>query len=351
MDDNSTRVFCGPHARDFLTDRWRYLYRQSPNCTPYQSSEWLLGWLDQQPSVASPLVLAYFDSNGCALAALALARFNDALHPRIAPLSAPMAEYVRPVGPGAEDPYVAASFLCQLQRLAVDERVDLTDVPADSALGLCMSQASSGVRLYGSSPCAHVSLPLDLHSLSRSTRREHRRRERVWVQMATEHDVRYGRTRGPEELVDAFRDLCRLHQARWSEQARLPGVSLSAESQQWETVLKKCPQAFISTIAIGGSVVAAQLCLQQGDTVFSVIPAMDPAYKNVAVGHALLRALIADLTSIGAGTLDLGRTVEGQTYKSQYAPEWSKTLSAQLTPCLSAAQGSGAHESVPWALQ
>ncbi|MEU6331470.1 GNAT family N-acetyltransferase [Streptomyces sp. NPDC047049] len=200
-----------------------------------------------------------------------------------------------------------------------------------------MSQTHPGEWPYSSSPCARVALPLDLQSLSRSTRREHRRREHTWSRMATERDVRYRRTCGPGELLDAFQHLRRLHQARWAEQLPLPGIAPSAGSLQWEPVLRNCPEAFVATLAVDGDVLAAQLCLQGEETVYSVVPAMDPAHKHIAVGHALLRALIADLTSAGFRTLDLGRTVNGQTYKSQYAPRWSRTLSARLPSSLTTA--------------
>jgi CelD/BcsL family acetyltransferase involved in cellulose biosynthesis len=65
---------------------------------------------------------------------------------------------------------------------------------------------------------------------------------------------------------------------------------------------------------------------------------MDPAHMHLAPGHALLRYLVQDLTEEGFRILDLGRTTgPALSYKRQYAPEWTSTVSALSAPHRAAA--------------
>lgn len=248
----------------------------------------------------------------------------------IAPLSSPTAEVIRAVGPGAEDPVAAAALVRHLNgtiRFGTD--VQLPDIPSDSALGqqLALQWNCHLTQI----PYATVALPVDYASLSRSTRRDHRRRERVWRGLREQgHQVTYHRTRCTSELLETYPVLARLHRLQWPGTTNT--VTDAASDRRWHAVLERCgPTAFIAMLAVDGAIIAAQLCLRRGDHAYSLIPAMDPTQRELAPGHALLRYLTDDLASTGYRTLDLGRTTDdpGQhAYKSQYGATWSQTLTA-----------------------
>ncbi|MFF1733739.1 GNAT family N-acetyltransferase [Streptomyces sp. NPDC058247] len=334
------RELVGAAAMDFLASQWRDLYRQDAAATVYQSPQWLTGWAEQLPVTATPVVLVAQSPTGRTLGALALAREDpSAAGPaRTFALSAPMAEYVRPIGPHAEDPAVAAGLAFHLVLLSEREHVEITDVPTSSQLSRYLAQADAGWS-HGTLACAEVPLPLDLDSMSRSTKRDHQRRERTWTRLADTHQVTYHRTRNRQELHAAYAVLAQLHESRWARQALLPGMALTDGATQWQAVLDHCASnAFIATLALDDTVIAAQLCLVRGRTCYSLIPAMDPTHRPLAPGHALLRQLASDLAGEGFTALDLGRTAPGQeSYKRQYRPIWSSTLSAVTTPQAAAA--------------
>ena len=316
-------VLQGSAARTFLDTSWPTLFTQDPLATPYQESAWLAAHADRMPFTASLMVLVVEDASG-PRAALAVVRDRTAGgNLEVTPLSTPAAEYVRITGPDAEQPAVAAAIAEALTRLDAD--VMLPDVPATSALGRYVSQWQHALTR-----CARIDLPVPYERMSRTTRRDHRRRQRDWDALAPAgHTITYHRTESAAELRDAYSVLARLHRLRW----RTAGDAgrLSADDRL-RSILEDCTgSAFISTLALDGQVIAAQLCFHRGTHVYSLLPAMDPARQDLAPGHALLRYLTQDLTASGFLSLDLGRTTcaPGQlSYKASYGPIWSATLTA-----------------------
>jgi CelD/BcsL family acetyltransferase involved in cellulose biosynthesis len=242
------------------------------------------------------------------------------------------------VGPGAEEPAVAAALARHLDTLARSGTdVLLPDIPADSALAQQLTLHWSGH--LSQTAYATVPLPVDYSSLSRSTRRDHQRRKRVWHDLHEHgHRVTYHRTQSTTELLETYPVLTRLQRLRWPDQPDQPDQpdTITTESRdrhrQLPTVLERCgPAAFLATLAVDDHICAAQLCLRRGHHVYSLLPAMDPAHRDHAPGHALLRHLTTDLATAGYRALDLGRTSPdpGQhAYKSQYGAVWTHALTA-----------------------
>jgi hypothetical protein len=95
----TAQVLNGNAAWDFLDRDWPRLYEADPTATPYQSATWLSAWATHLDATATPLVLSMPG------AALALVRRPEPDGTqRLAPLSAPHAEYVGPVGPQPKTP-------------------------------------------------------------------------------------------------------------------------------------------------------------------------------------------------------------------------------------------------------
>lgn len=343
MPTVSVREYAGPDAMDALALQWRELYAEDSAASPFQSPAWLTAWARHLPHTATPIVLAATSPTGRWLAALALVRDDAGDGTRILPLSAPHAECVLPVGPYADDACVAQAFAFHLL-LADDAGVDvvMTDVPATSALGTTLTLLCEDTGWdCTTTPNAAVELPVRYDRLSASTQREHARRRRTWTRLAEAgRTITYSRTRHTAELLQAFGVLCDLHQQRWAHQEPLPGSLTTADRGQWHDVLAElgAAHACIATLAIDNQVIAAQLLLTRGPRCYSLIPAMDPAQRHLAPGHALLRHLTEDLASEGFNVLDLGRTAATQqAYKQQYRPAWTRTVSA-----LSASLGTAA---------
>jgi CelD/BcsL family acetyltransferase involved in cellulose biosynthesis len=337
--DLCVRVLEGAAADAFMASSWAELYRQDPEATPYQSPSWLTGWAQQLPATARPVAVLCEDAAGRVLAALPLVHDLEHSGARTYALSAPMGEYVRAVGPAAEDPRVSASFARYLHHLVYQgHQVEIAGLPIGGHLAQQLAPrgpAPVGLWCTSVTDCAEIALPLAYELMSRSTRREHKRRRRAWDELAASRKVTYRRTRDSVELLDAYAVLARLHAHRWAGRTPPAGVRHTPDATHWQAVLNRCGPgtAFIATLALDGEVVAAQLCLTRNRRAYSVVPAMHPNYKDLAPGHALLRHLAQDLTCAGYEHLDLGRTVPGQhAYKNQYRPRWSETLCAVSTP-------------------
>ncbi|MFD9566996.1 GNAT family N-acetyltransferase [Streptomyces sp. NPDC059994] len=332
--------FTAGAAMTYLHRSWARLYRADEHATAYQSPLWLTAWARHRAPGREPFIVSVHDHRG-PVAALALTRHVDSDgRRRITALSAPAAECIRPLGPGAEHPAVAAALAGHLHHLADDRtEVYLPDLPADSAL------ARHAQRLWSGSctqtPYATVPLPLDLTGLSRSTRRDHQRRRRALHALGDR--VTYHRTHSKEQLLAAYRVLEQLHHQRNAD--RPPTGALTANaSLPWPAVLSSCaPMAFIATLKLDGQAVAAQLCLHHGRHAYSLLAGMDPRHRALAPGHTLLRLLAEDLTATGFTALDLGRTTAdpGQrAYKAAYGASWrlSTSVSTQAASSLPAAR-------------
>lgn len=321
-------ILGGPDARNFLAapDRWSRLLRHDELATAYQAPAYLTAYARHLPPAAAPLVLVVEDGTG-PVAALALVREHLQDRPFISALGNPHIEYVRAVGPGAEDPAVARAFAQQIHRFAEhDEAVRLGDVPLDSALGRRLAQLP-GWSVTTTS-CATVQLPVAYGSLPSATRRAHQKRRAKWRQLEKDGRVDFRRCVG-SALMPAWEALVSMYKARRGG-ARPPG------ERELRDVLAG-PGVFIAQLSIDGAPVAADLCLSRGTHVYSLLPAMDPDWHRYAPGHALVRYLTAYLSRKDpAGeqrftVFDMGRTLKrpGQrTYKEAYGPDWSATLTA-----------------------
>ncbi|MGW0552111.1 GNAT family N-acetyltransferase [Streptomyces altiplanensis] len=335
----TVRALEGATADAFIASSWAELYRQDPEATPYQSPSWLTGWAQQLPPTARPVVAVCEDPARQVLAALALVHDHEGTRVRTYALSTPMGEYTRAVGPAAEHPQVSAFFARYLEDLAhKGHHVELAGLPTTGTLARHLTPTdTSPTGLWHTSvtDCAEIALPLAYEEMSRSTRRDHKRRQRTWDELAQSHEVIYHRTRDSDELITAYAVLTRLHARRWAGHTPPPGSPHTPDAPHWQAVLQQCgpDTAFIATLALDTEVVAAQLCLTRHRRAYSVVPALHPHYKELAPGHALLRHLAQDLTTVGFEYLDLGRTVPGQhAYKNQYRPRWSETVSVVSAP-------------------
>ncbi|MEU9056534.1 GNAT family N-acetyltransferase [Streptomyces sp. NPDC048384] len=312
-----SRAYAGEEALDFLQRSWPGLTDRDPAATAYQDPAWLRAWARHLPASHEPLILAAVDTQ-TPVAALALARETGRDgRTRVTPLSWPAGEQIRPVGDETEE--AVRVLLHHLPRLGDD--VVAADLPEASLLTRQAQHQWGGPdsqMLY-----ATVPLPVDLASMSRTTRRDHTRRRRTVQDLGGR--VGYRRTRTTGELLDAYELLEVLHHRR---NAGRPAADGTADlNLPWRQVLAQCAQiAFIATLTLDTQAVAAQLCLRRGTHAYSVVTAMDPAVRALAPGHALLHLLCEDLADDGCTALDLGRTADdtGQrAYKSAYGALWT----------------------------
>ncbi|WP_162596779.1 GNAT family N-acetyltransferase [Streptomyces sp. NEAU-S7GS2] len=318
----------GGPAHAFVRDQWARLYTQDPHATSYQAPGWTRGWAAMLPPATTLLVLVAENPRGDPEAALALQRDHNAHgRPRLRPLGTPHAEYIRAVGPGSDRPPVAAAFAQYLIRAAHEAYVVMPDLPSDTRLGRMLAEQPTWQ--HTTVQCATVPLPVNFAAMSRSTRREHARRERAWTLLSAQRRVEYARTTTSDDLAAAVSEAQHLHRRRWAGHPMLPS---DGDQDGLLEVLRHCgPEAFAATLSLDGSVAAAMVCLDRGDVCYSLLPAMDIDLADLAVGHALTRRLAADLTLRGYSRLDLGRTLPtpGQhRYKNSYRPLWTSTVTA-----------------------
>ena len=339
----NVHALVGPPAVDFIRDHWADLYRQDPAATPYQSPEWLIGWASRLNDLQTPVILVVAGSEG-PVAALALVRRTaTGGRSEIVPLSAPHAEYVRVIGPAAEEPQAIAALTSALDDLALGgDHVALRDVPATSALGQHLMK--DGRWPQTAVPCARVPLPLDLMAMSKATRKAHRRRERALDELVAKgHRILYRRTQTSDELTADYKVLHDLHRRQWPADIVRPESDLTLAADDWPSVLDRCGPdiAFVASMEVDDCTVAAQLCLYRGHHCYSLRLAMDLAYRDLSPGHSLLRLLAADLAESGFTHLDLGPTIDTPEqigYKAQYLPNWTYTLTATHAALLNSSE-------------
>jgi CelD/BcsL family acetyltransferase involved in cellulose biosynthesis len=339
---SGVHVLVGAPARAFLAGPYADLYRADAAATAYQCPGWLNAWADQLPAAGDPLCLVALGPSGHPVAALPLVSDNTGPRRRLYPLAAPVSDYVRATGPQADTPHVAEALALGLAQLAHDGAdVEISDIPAASGLGQALARTAAHEGWQQSTwQCAAIRLPVDYTAMPASTRRDHRRRQRRWNDLSTTHSVEYRRTTTTAELRAAASILADLHQRRWADRPFQPGAAHPVAASDLDTLLSRCgaAHAFIATLTVDHTVVAAQLCLYHRSTCYSLLPAMDPNHRDLAPGHALLRHLIRDVHDHGFQILDLGRTAEGQhAYKEQYRPRWTTTLTTAVQPDLAAA--------------
>ncbi|MEV6532778.1 GNAT family N-acetyltransferase [Streptomyces sp. NPDC051639] len=273
---------------------------------------------------------------GRILAALALARHEDGMRPRIAPLSAPCAPYVRPIGPHADDPAVARAFAFHLLLVAEqdDAEIALAAVGADSPLGHSLSLADADISWTRTAATrTAIQLPVCYDTLPSSVQREHARRRRTWTRLAADHTITYTRSRHLKDLMAAA--------TVWATLQRRHGpLQDNVGAEGWETVLEevRAAKACIATLSVDRAVIAAQLCLTRGAHCYALPLAVDPAHRHLAPGHALLRLLVDDLAADGIHTLHLDpATGRRHASRGQYGPARPTTRAALSSPRIAAA--------------
>ncbi|MFF0629904.1 GNAT family N-acetyltransferase [Streptomyces sp. NPDC004296] len=331
----AVRVLAGRDATAYLAYEWPLLYGRDPQATVYQEPAWVRGWAAQRPAGAEPLVLVAESAYGPA--ALALLAETVGGETQIRPLGAPLAEYIRPVGPAADHPAATAALARQLVQWGTQgARVTLSDVPASSGLA---QQISGAGWEHTTVPCAHIQLPVPYEAMSRSTRRDHIRRERTWTALETAGRATYTHTTTVNELATGITDALHLHRRQWASNP----VHDSPSDGLAEVLIRCGPRtAAVAQLRLDGSLVAAAVVLYQGTRCYSLLPAMDTAVSDLAPGHALIRRMASRLTQRGMDVLDLGRTRLDRpgtaSYKAQYLPDWTYSLTASPAP---ADRGSG----------
>ncbi|MEO3825461.1 GNAT family N-acetyltransferase [Actinomadura sp. B10D3] len=329
LGELETVILRDDEATNFLRDQWSILYSLDVNAAPYLFHTWLKGWSHQLPLHSHPLIVLVM-SGGSPVGALALVQ--EQLHAgegAIRLLSTPYSESVGIVGPASDCMEVARAVseaLGELRR--EDNRVLVSDIPAASALARELaSDENWSLHLV---PYATVDLPLSFDSLSRETRRTHRRRLRKAEQLRESgHRLEFKRSRTTSQLLEAFEILAELDARQHSERPFSAG--------SWKSVLAECGSdlAFVATLELDDVPVAAELCLYREKRCYSVLAARDTDCHQFAAGHVLLRHLADDLADAGFLELDLGRTLPTGNqigYKSQYGARWGHTIVAVTQP-------------------
>ncbi|MFD8609394.1 GNAT family N-acetyltransferase [Streptomyces sp. NPDC059631] len=316
----------------FLDETWPELYGLTYQPTPYQHPDWLGAWLLQLGFGEEPYILTVRDSGGLQ-AALALVRSEAGDgRTRVVPLSSPAAESIRLTGPGAEDPAVAAAAVNHFAILNEDGAlVRVPDVPLNSALG---TQLRARWEPSAHNPYATITLPWSSDGLSRSTRRDHRRRLNAWNRLAAQgRHLYFRRSCYPTQLLEDYESLTRLHRLRNAARPAGDPHLVAQPGAGWTEVIQRCIGAVcIASLHVDSQMVAAQLCLTRDRHVYSALTAMDPAYQAWAPGHVLLQLLLDELGTDGHESLVLGRTTPAQrAYKDLYNPIWSQTLTFKVT--------------------
>lgn len=316
-------MYVGSDARRYLSGPWRTLYADDPRATPFQSPGWYLGWLRTVGAssgvMQAVLVVRRGDRDA---AALALQFVQEDRSTTLTALTAPWADYARPIGWLSEDPAVCVSLIDGLAD-AVPPRgiVTIAELAADSAIAAMLGQAADWQGTI-CSRTAQLRLPggwADLPSRGEYARKLGRLRARGTVRVVHTNDQM--------ALRAALERLMVMHAEQWAARPDVvapftdPVVTvgyrdLAAEVDPAEMV--------ISELTLDGRVLATYLGFARNRCYYAYRPAMDLRERRNSPGHLLLLHMLRDFAARGDVVFDLTRG-EYQ-YKNAYADHWRDNL-------------------------
>ena len=168
-------------------------------------------------------------------------------------------------------------------------------------------------------PCAQIQLPDSwegyLSRLSGKRRHRIRKDER---DLRANHDVA-AQVYGPDRLDEGWRQLVRLHTARWGRSGSPAEDRLSAVYERFAQTLAEQRRLGLMGLEVDGEMVAIDFWAEFGGTMFGLQSGRDPRWNRSSVGRVLRGLGIRRAIETGLRTADFSRGLD--PYKREWCPE------------------------------
>ncbi len=305
-------------ALQALAPEWNALWRRA-GVPPFQSPHWLLPWWDAfgtgRPRVAT------LRTGGVLTGLLPMYLLDEATERKLLPLGVGVTDYcdalLDPAAPpGAIDQLLAAV----LARADGATSCALPDLPPGAALRRAAAPAGWTERALPETPCPVLTLPdNDPHravpaGMRRNVRQSRHRANRSGPWSAGLAD--------PANALAAWRDLKRLHGARWSgrgQEGVLADPAVVAFHDAAAPLLAAAGTLQMHVVAFEHRTVAAYYCLAAPARLFFYLSGFDATDSHVSPGVLLLGHIVDQAVKTGVRELHFLRG--GEPYKYAWGAE------------------------------
>ena len=302
-----------PEIRALAAD-WADLWLRCREATIFQSPEWLLPWLE----VFQPQHLYVIEvRRAMKLVGLApMFAYRCAEQHVLALAGAGISDYLDWLIDSHDESQIARTILTHLEEETGWDSMELTDLPATSALLRTLPSDPALPRVIQAA-CPVLRLPATLQDLSkvvprpqlgvlRAARKRICRAGKVWVEIATQATL--------DEFLDA---LLRLHRLRWSGKG-LPGVLSDTRVQAFHRsaargLLSRGALRFYA-LRFEGAFIACLYALVEQHVLRCYLQGFDPAYAAFSPGVNILGAVLEDAVRLGIRCADFLRGRENYKY-------------------------------------
>lgn len=309
------RVWDGADVFTELGDAWRELFDACPEAPIFLSWEWLSTWWRHFHDGRAPNVVTLAD-NGQIFAIAALMR--DEARGRLAFMAR-----------GETTDYADILTAPSHQEAAAAQLLDHLSVQREQGVSTCLEPVAEDSALLGLSraradqftadaiePCPLVTLPGSwedyLAQLSKKDRHELRRKLR---RAETAGDLTHQVATRPDELPPALQNFYRLHQSSSDpRKAQFLEPHLQTFFSDVAHALAQRGWLRLATLKLDGAAIASVLAFARGSTVALYNSGLDPDYRWLSPGIAIIAYELQAAIAAGCTTYDFLRGDEPYKY-------------------------------------
>lgn len=321
----------GVRAFDDLGAAWARLHRDS-GAAPFLAPFWLAAWHRHLAPHVRPRLVAARDRAGELVGLLPL--FEEDVGIAGFPVGRRLgllgertggADYLDVIARPHRRGEVAEAIVDHLLRTGGFDLLDLSEVPADSALLPSLCRIAGEVEIAPRHVCPQVELAETWEAvLARSRRADNLRRRR---RQAEALGAIYRVVREPAEAPAAFEHFLELHEKRWERAGGSDGIRSPAHVRFHREVVVHLAQAGwlrFEELWIGGACRASIYGIETGSTYAFYQSGYDPAWASRSVGLVLLGMSLERAVRRGLEVYDFLHGVE--SYKLDWATRARQTL-------------------------
>ena len=299
-----------------ISAEWTNLWSRCPAATSFQRPEWLTSWVQAFRPQGILVVAARRRQELVGLAPMFHYKWGD--ERVLAPIGASISDYLDwLLEPDHSAEILEGIFECFENGDRHWTRLDLTDIPPDSALltkrkfGDCEIEHSSDnacpvLQLPSSFEKLEESLPSKFRHNLRTARRRSERAGEISIEVADEDKL--------PEFLAAMLDL---HRARWTELG-MPGMLAETRVQEFHQLaapaLLEQKVLRLYGMRLKGNLIATLYALSEQHVVYCYLQAFDPAYAHLSPGVQILAAVLEDAIRYGKREVDFLRGREPYKY-------------------------------------
>lgn len=315
-----TRILNNTEQLHAIANEWIALLQRCPAATPFQRPEWVISWAE----IFSPECIRVVEVRvGNMLIGLApLLIYSRGQERVLAFMAGGISDYLDLLVDPQYENEVMAAILQAIEGLECWTTLDLTDLPANSAL----HRSTLAQFAIPHDRCSSLFVPS-----SRDTLLQYfSKRQRANLRQARSRIQKAGgclETSTQQNANECLQDLFRLHTKRWLRDGQ-PGV---LDEEKVVLFHRNVVPSLHATgvlrfhrLRIGGETVAVMYTLHTRSTVFCYLQGYDPAFAALSPGTYLMFWVMEQAIMSGVTKFELLRGEEA--YKQHWRAECEVTL-------------------------